>query len=207
MPLMSNQRFGRLRLLERTVMTKRARWLALCDCGNVIETWASSLQAGTSKSCGCLRSEMVAAKNTSHGGSKTYLYRVWAAMRERCGVPTSSGYSNYGARGIKVCKRWESFSLFRKDVGERPSPAHSLDRVNNNGDYKPSNVRWATRGEQSRNTRRNVKLTYLGRTQTAEDWALETGIHQATILDRLRVQKLSPEEIFTRPIKGRRSYE
>lgn len=206
MPLTSNQRFGRLRLLERTVMTKRAKWLALCDCGNVTEVWASSLQAGSTKSCGCLRAEVVGAKNTTHGESKTALYRVWAAMLERCNKPESPSYRNYGARGIKVCKRWNSYAAFKKDVGDRPSPLHSLDRVDNDKDYRPSNVRWATRKEQARNTRRNIKIEYAGRVQTAADWAEETGISRATLLDRLQIQKLTAAEALTRPLKGRKSY-
>lgn len=206
MPLTSNQRFGRLRLLERTVMTKRAKWLALCDCGNVTEVWASSLQAGSTKSCGCLRAEVVGAKNTTHGESKTALYRVWAAMLERCNKPESPSYRNYGARGIKVCKRWNSYAAFKKDVGDRPSLLHSLDRVDNDKDYRPSNVRWATRKEQARNTRRNIKIEYAGRVQTAADWAKETGISRATLLDRLQIQKLTAAEALTRPLKGRKSY-
>ncbi len=95
-----------------------------------------------------------------HGKSMTAEYRAWADMRTRCNNPTNPSFHRYGGRGIKVCARWRSFTAFLSDMGERPSTGHSLDRFpNNNGDYEPSNCRWATRHEQMANTSRNVRIS------------------------------------------------
>jgi len=115
------------------------------------------------------------------------LYDLWRAMVDRCHNPRAHGFKNYGGRGIVVCSRWrESFDDFVSDVGERPSRKHSLDRKDNDGNYEPGNVRWATRSEQARNTRFNRLLTAFGKTQTAEEWAIETGLPKSTLFNRIR---------------------
>ncbi len=114
-------------------------------------------------------------------------YRTWAGMKTRCLNRRSSQWENYGGRGIKVCKRWrESFANFMKDMGPRPSSNHSLDRVNNNGNYIKHNCRWATQAEQSRNTYRNVLITHNGETKTLSEWARVAGITPACLRDRYR---------------------
>lgn len=112
-------------------------------------------------------------------------YSVWVAMRTRCRCPTSQSYRDYGGRGIKVCARWDLFENFLADMGPRPSRLHSLDRRNNNGDYEPSNCRWATRKEQLRNTRANRLLTHNGLTLPVAEWAERLGINANTIRVRL----------------------
>lgn len=129
------------------------------------------------------------AKLPRHRGPKRShpLYGVWRQMVRRCHDPRSVGYPNYGARGIQVCAAWrDDFWRFVFDVEPRPSPQHTLDRVDNNRGYEPTNVRWATRNEQARNTRFNRLLTAAGRTQMLEDWAAETGLPKSTIFNRLR---------------------
>jgi hypothetical protein len=93
------------------------------------------------------------AWNYRHGGQPKYLYEIWKAMRRRCSCPTTRGYSDYGGRGIRVCERWDSYETFRQDMGERPSPEHSIERKNNDGNYEPGNCRWATEIEQRHNQR------------------------------------------------------
>lgn len=106
--------------------------------------------------------------------SKTKLYKVWSAMKERCFKTKHPKYKNYGGRGIKVCDRWRnSFDKFKADVGDRPTEGHSLDRINNDGNYEPANCRWATREQQARNKRNSKYYTYEGKTQTIRDWADE----------------------------------
>lgn len=119
-----------------------------------------------------------------HDGYKTPEYHIWRQMRQRCQNPNAAYYSFYGARGIKVCKRWEDFSNFLEDMGKKPSPKHSLDRIDNSGDYEPGNVRWATRKEQAQNRRPGYLTTYNGRTQSLKDWAKELGVRPALLYER-----------------------
>lgn len=115
------------------------------------------------------------------------LYELWRGMIRRCHDPGATGFSNYGGRGIKVCQRWRrSFHNFVSDVGQRPSPDHTLDRKNNNGNYEPRNVQWASKNDQARNTRRNRFLTAHGKTQTLEAWVSDTHLHKSTLFNRLR---------------------
>ena len=139
-----------------------------------------------------------------HGHSESPTYQVWCRMRGRCLSPTNPDYRYYGARGISICQRWESFALFLEDMGERPSLNHSIERIDNNGNYEPGNCRWATRAEQSRNTRRTVYLTHDGRTMCLEDWARETGLNRGTINSRLKLG-FSVAEALTLPTTRRRN--
>lgn len=121
-----------------------------------------------------------------HGFSNNHpLYRTWMGMRERCTRPRNKMFPFYGARGIRVCKRWQSFAAFVSDMGEKPFPASTIERINNNGNYTPKNCRWATKSEQALNRRSNVRLTYDGRTQTVTEWAREIGVDSRVIFCRL----------------------
>ncbi len=122
-----------------------------------------------------------------HGNPASPTYRSWASMIARCIYPSHRGYANYGGRGIRVHPEWRIFAKFLADVGVRPSLAHSLERNKTDGHYEPGNVRWATRAEQSRNTRQNVLITVGDRTQCAADWAKESGLRSATIRARLEL--------------------
>ncbi len=106
-------------------------------------------------------------------------------MRDRCNNSNNSHYSRYGGRGIKCCKRWDSFKLFLKDMGPCPTHKHSIERENNDKGYNPGNCHWGTSEEQSRNNSRNVKLTFQGRTQVLGDWADELGIDRVTLQHRI----------------------
>lgn len=142
------------------------------------------------------------ARNLKHGGCGTSEYRIWRAMWDRCTRESCRAYTSYGGRGISVDPAWSDFERFLSDVGPRPSPAYTLERVENDGNYAPGNVKWATRSEQARNTRRTVLLTFNGKTQCAKDWAAEVGIPYWTLMDRINVQGLSAEDALTRP-RGR----
>jgi len=157
-------KFGRL-----TVATRRQGkyWDCICDCGTLRTVPSDRLKSGHTTSCGCLRSEMVAARSTRHGGGKRGQrrdpeYNVWQNMKRRCCDPTNVAYCNYGGRGITVHDSWiSSYGTFIRDMGRRPSPKHTLERVNNDGPYTPDNCRWATRLEQSRNKRRPKNALYI----------------------------------------------
>lgn len=197
---LTGQKYGRLYVIEfagyRSVGSRRLRyWKCLCDCGNYKEMSTKALRSNHIKSCGC----GIANRGRTHGKSYWPEYRVWAGMKQRCENPKQKSYKNYGARGIKVHQPWsESFESFISDIGRRPSPKHSLERINNDGDYCPENCIWATRDIQNRNSRHNAWLTYNGETLCIKDWALKLGIDISTLRCRLRTWPL--EKTMTEPL-------
>lgn len=190
------ERFGRLVIVR---MVSGVDWECACDCGVVRSYFASNLTQGMTRSCGCLRREASSARRTTHGGSRTPEYLVWENMWRRCTEPSNKQFKNYGARGIGVCARWESFAAFAVDMGERPSSAHSIERKDNDNVYSPENCVWATARTQGRNRRNNRVITVGLRTQTLTDWSTETGIPVTTIWNRL-ARGLPPEVAVSRSI-------
>jgi len=170
------------------------RWLWRCDCGGEIIQKAAVVKFGNTKSCGCLSRERVAERNTTHGMSKHALYGLWCGMKARCENPKHTGYKNYGGRGISVDSRWQDFTTFVRDMGDRPSGT-TLDRKDTDGPYSPENCRWASRRSQALNTRRNVRLEHNGKSLTVAEWAAITGIDQRT-LNRRRYLGWSTERIL-----------
>lgn len=148
-------RFGMLTVTKNAgVKSGLVHWSCLCDCGNEMTTTGSSLRLQHTISCGCARAHANKKRLTTHGLSKTHpLYATWSSMRDRCKNPANHAYKNYGGRGISVCARWDSFELFVEDLGDKPGPSYSIDRINNDGNYEPGNIRWATPLEQVRNRR------------------------------------------------------
>lgn len=143
---MIGQKFGRLLIIRRALPDgDQARWECLCDCGNVVTVRGGPLRGGHTRSCGCKNA-------TTHGMSKTSLYRNWSDMKRRCLDPKNKAYSYYGGRGITVCSPWRrSFEEFYRDVGDKPGPEYTLDRIDSDGNYEPNNIRWATPQEQRDN--------------------------------------------------------
>lgn len=121
----------------------------------------------------------------THGLSKTVEFHIWGNIRYRCNNPRSKDYPDYGARGIVVDPRWDSFEQFLADMGPRPSGKHSIDRINNDGPYSKENCRWATQSQQRSNAR-GRQLTHNGKTQNTIDWAREMGLNYGTLLKRLK---------------------
>lgn len=168
---------------------KALRVAVRCDCGTESEVIASNLRAGLSLSCGCLARERCAEAHRTHGLSWHPLYLTWKGMIGRCSNAEDAGFANYGARGITVCARWvASFEDFLADMGEKPTPEHSIDRIDNDGGYwcgacaecvaagRASNCRWATRAVQARNTRRNLWIEIDGTRRLLSDVCAEHGV-------------------------------
>ncbi len=156
------------------------KWLCQCDCGKITVLDINSF--GKVKSCGCLLN----SRNRMSVLHKEY-YNIYSAMIQRCYNLNNRSYKRYGARGIKVCDRWlNSFENFFVDMGEKPSSEHSIDRIDNNGDYTPQNCRWATRKEQAQNTRRSRKLTFDGKTKTMSEWARQLKISRQCLQQRMK---------------------
>jgi hypothetical protein len=161
MPLndLTGKTFGRLTVI-RVGMRKAGKvyWLCNCECGKTKNISSINLTKGRASSCGCFRTVLLTEATTKHGHTANWKrsseYMAWCSMKYRCNNPNNKRYADYGGRGIKVCDRWmDSFENFLSDMGTKPSKAHSLDRINNNGDYTPFNCRWATAVEQNRNKR------------------------------------------------------
>ena len=158
----TNQVFGRLKVLNRSGLDRwgRVLWKCRCSCGELVSSVRSDhLRNGRTKSCGCLNSELIGKRKTIHSdtsrGRQTVEYTSWLGMQQRCGNPNRKFYKSYGGRGIEVCKRWlHSFPNFLADMGRKPSPEYSIDRIDNDGNYEPSNCQWATKSHQARNRRR-----------------------------------------------------
>ena len=152
-------------------------------------------------SCGCLQKEISTARvvkyNTKHGRHRTPEYNSWQGMKARCYTKTNPKYKDYGARGIKVCDRWlNSFENFLADMGEKPSPKHSIDRIDVNGDYCPENCRWATIEEQQNNMRKSLRITHNGRTQTITQWCEELNVSCSKALHRYHRGIRDFDELF-----------
>lgn len=129
-------------------------------------------------------------------------YWSWQSMVKRCTNPNHQTYRYYGARGIRVCERWRIFDNFRADMGPRPSRRHSIDRIDNSGNYEPGNCRWATPEEQGANMSRNRIITANGVSMSVSEWARRIGIHQSAIHHRMRRMGWSPERAVTTPKGG-----
>ena len=205
--------FGRLTVLgySHTTITpsgqKKPHWLCRCECGAEKAIQGCSLTNGTTRSCGCWKSEEVRTRMTKHGhtswhGPRTPTYRCWRAMLGRCYRVNDSGFKYYGGRGISVCERWRDFRNFLADMGERPTLAHSIDRIDNNGNYEPGNCRWATALQQGRNSRKTVQVTLNGETHCISEWMEILDLNVHTIKDRLH-RGWSYERALTEPIKHR----
>lgn len=156
----------------------------VCECGQKVSPTTRNVRKGIScLSCGTARR---AKLRTIHGESKSNTFVIWALMHQRCGNEKSTGWKNYGGRGIRVCQRWASFSSFLSDMGHRPSKKHSLDRIDNEKDYSPENCKWSTRKEQNRNRRSSKFITAFNETKTLAEWSEKFGVNYGTILSRLK---------------------
>ena len=190
---MIGKRFGRLIAKQEAGKDGNGyRYLFACDCGNEIETSGALVRSRKTQSCGCLRSEVTAAKNFLHGMVHSGAYKSWQAMKTRCNNQNQEANKRY--RNLGYASDWEIFENFVRDMGERPH-GMTLDRIDNSKGYSKDNCRWATAAQQNRNTKQNVFITNNGKTMCMKDWANETGIPYPAIQDRVKRNK-TPAEIL-----------
>lgn len=163
-------------------------WLCKCDCGNDIVVDRGALVSGNTKSCGCLRCEKaIPPVITKHGMSETRLYQIWKDMKGRCNRVTSQRYYTHGKRGVKICEEWKAFEPFYEwAIANGYRDDLTLDRIDNNGNYEPSNCRWATQKEQANNRSTNRFIEYNGETRTIAEWARLLGMNYNTLCGRIK---------------------
>jgi len=182
---LTGQKFGRLTAtkLIRFEKGKKTVWLWDCDCGKQREILVDSVKSGKTKSCGCAK---IGNKNGRiHGGIKTRLYRIWHGMKTRCNNVNDKHYSDYGGRGIKIYEEWYDFSIFQDWADENGYEQNlTIDRINNNGNYEPSNCKWSTTIQQNRNRRNNIYLEINGETKLLIEWCEILNVRYPTAFER-----------------------
>ena len=203
---LTGQRFGRLVVVTRdTTKLRRVYWRCQCDCGTVKSVASDKLVAGETRSCGCYNRDNLAVIKATHGltrvGQHHPLHTVWCQMRARCQDRSHPVYHRYGGRGITVCERWEDFACFVADMGERPSPEMTIDRIDNEGPYSPENCRWADRTTQARNRRSTRRYEFDGYCLTLEEWSERTGIRAKLLHARLHTLGWSLQKTLTTPTR------
>ncbi|MDD5199269.1 MAG: hypothetical protein PHC88_05645 [Terrimicrobiaceae bacterium] len=196
--------YGRLTVLDEAkpqrIITWLRRFVVQCSCGNQSIIPLRDLRNNHTQSCGCYRVDLMRLRDVTHGMRDTPEYDVWSNMKRRCANhSTATHAAHYAGRGITVCARWlESFENFIEDMGRRPTDQHSLERLNNDGNYEKDNCAWTTMKVQCRNRRSNHRLTYNGETLSIAEWSERIGFTRSTIFDRLK-RGWSVEKILTTP--------
>jgi hypothetical protein len=186
---MTGQKYARLTVLS---YSGKGRWLCQCSCGTIKEIPGYNMRHGICTSCGCYRIEKAISDGFKHGLSDTPIHKRWMDMHQRCYNTGNSRYSDWGGRGIKICDRWhknnpDGFMNYVEDInklGEKPGDSFTLDRINNDGNYSPDNVRWSDKREQRNNQRnhRTRAIEYKGITRSMKDWSLILKTHPSNIL-------------------------
>lgn len=181
-----NEKFGRLRILKQVGVIKYKTCTVIvveckCDCGNTSIVRKPKLINGHTQSCGCLQKETIRDLSKTHGLSKSSTYSSWASMINRCTNKNIEQFQNYGGKGVSVCKEWLNFENFLSDMGVKPSKDHQIDRIDNNGNYEPSNCKWSTRIENCNNKSNNVKYNYKGEILSVTEISRRSGIVRSRI--------------------------
>lgn len=195
----TGQRFGRLTVIKYVGIGKHgyATWLCKCDCGNTKIVSGHCLRRGNTHSCGCLAKE----SRYVHGMKGTRLYNIWQNMKCRCYNKNHPAYPNYGGRGITICDEWRhDFSAFHDcAMSHGYADGLTIERIDNDGNYTPDNCRWATRFEQSQNTRRNRIIEMDGERKTLAEWARQYNLNYCTVISRINKHGWTPEKALKTP--------
>lgn len=185
----SGQKFGRLTALYKLHNTKgRTKWLCVCECGNLSEVRYDQLKSGKTKSCGCLHKDTLIKQRTKHNKCDTRLYSIWECVIQRCCNNNYTYYKNYGGRGIAVCSEWRNdfMSFYNWAVANGYKEFLTLDRIDNDSNYEPSNCRWITMKQQARNRRSNRNYTINGEKHCLSEWCEILGLNYKRVGSRLR---------------------
>ena len=202
-------KYNKLLVLEEVEKQGNNRMFkCLCDCGNTTIVAMNNMRSGKIVSCGCHKLEQLLLRSTTHNQRHTHLYEVWKTLKQRCYNPKNSNYHNYGSRGIKVCQEWRNnfqafydwsyangYSIDNHNKDEKNKL--TIDRIDVNGDYEPSNCRWVNRKEQANNMRHTKHITINGETKCIAEWCRVLGIHRWTYSNRIK-RGMSPEEALTK---------
>lgn len=199
---LTGKKFGRWTVLgpgkSESKYSKHERWECKCECGAIKHVLMNNLIYGRTHGCRCI--------NTTHKhaarGVRSPEYNSWSGMKQRCYYKGHIFYKHYGGRGITVCDRWlgeHGFENFLNDMGNKPTPKHSLERIENNGNYEPGNCKWATVPEQRSNKRNNVRITFMGETLILEEWSRRLKIGSALLGKRIKAWGV--ERAFTQPVR------
>jgi hypothetical protein len=201
---LTGKRVGKLVVIERRgKIGSKAAWHCLCDCGNYHLVSADVLQSERTKSCGCHKIAVdTRGTRYRHGMSASSEHKIWCGMKERCSNPNSAFFSHYGGRSIGVCDRWSVFENFYADMGQRPSKAYTLDRVDNDKGYEPANCRWATNEQQANNTRKNVMIVIGDEARSLAQWSRHFGVDSDLASQRIIRDGWNPERaVSTKSIR------
>lgn len=187
---LTGMRFGRLTVIREDEKSKNGdcRWLCHCDCGEYKIIYGTALKRGLTNSCGCLNRELIIKRNTVHGWRKTLIYGIWAAIKRRCFNKNTKTYGYYGARGITMCDEWRNNFLAFRDwaLVNGYNEGLTIDRIDVNGNYEPSNCRWVTQKEQANNQRPRKSRYFNGCRVNVSKIAREHGLSESTLHGRLR---------------------
>lgn len=206
---LTGKKFGKLTVIKQNgYKGNKMAWLCKCDCGNFTTVSTDSLNSGQTQSCGCLRKERLLAALTTHGMAHTKIYKIWEAMKRRCDCPKVERYSQYGGRGITYTLKWKKFEPFYQwALSAGYKEGLSIDRINVNGNYEPSNCRWIPLRDQAYNKTTSKLLTCRGITLTIAEWSQRTGIPYEAIYQRIVRLKWDTERALTEPAKvGRNQF-
>jgi len=207
---LTGHKFGRLTALKFEISKRQNNgkmiryWKCLCDCGRTVLVQLGKLRTGDTRSCGCLQDEARRNNTATHRLTRAPEHYIWTSMIQRCTNPNNISYPRYGGRGISVHPRWRKFERFLRDMGRRPSPIHTLERINNYQGYFKGNCRWATRQEQANNKRNNIRITFMGKTKTLAQWAELLGFNYEMAQQRIGKLGWSPVLAISVPKWGKR---
>lgn len=186
---LTGKTFGNWTVLGKgSVRNKKTYWTCRCSCEKhtIRDVYGYSLKRGASTSCDCLKRKLTSSIFSTHKQSNTRLHQIWKGMRKRCNNKNAVGYKNYGGRGIGICAEWDNFANFYEwSMSNNYTELLTLDRINNDGNYEPSNCRWATMKVQANNSRRNHYITINGVTKLLHEWSDYIGISPSNVLVRL----------------------